>query len=1081
MSSIHEVVALIEELYSPHPKHDVNQIQQSLQSIQKSEQGFHLANELLSDDKYSANVKYFGALTLTVQLNTRGENDYETLWNVFRSNLLYLTKFSTLYVSNPNMYGQSLIIIKKLMSNLSLIFTKINDPQLNNAGNENMIKQWNNPINTFIQLMSVQNQNINADQLLLDSINCSLTYEQLSQFVSLSQKHNELALTFTEVIVEDLTKFQTKRHSMSQIHEVVHEHLYISTMALINLNLTAQAVFNPTVFDCITAWINYISLTRSVSSSGRMDLSEIFQNLIDLMYQSTEGSDGYENAEKILTIFGNVFANDPLLMSYDLRQQIECIFLGVVRPDSGITDISNKNSWMLQYMNYLVTNDFFSELKELAICIVDFLQINTLSVCNKLFTNIQAADNGQVQDEYIQEYIKVLLQMTNFPLTPVLQEFFSVRMVDFWLDLSDAYTNLASETLRPNSIELSTQIFQQLINIYLPKISLSVKQRIIEEEGESTSVNEFEDFRNAVSDLAQSLWSILGNDNLTNVLIDGMGQMPAASDETLIIKDTDVLFRIETMCFVLNTILVDMTLSESPWIKNIVDANKFFNQNVISVFQTGFQTSAGTKVSQILKLDFVRTSTTLIGTLAGYFKQEPFQLNPYVEALFQGLHTCTNFTSKNEQEKISNDKLEVMVIKTVSTLCETCREELTPYLMHFISFLNTVIMPDSNVSHFTRTKLVRSIGYVVQCQVSNGPEEQAKYILQLTNLLSGSIEHCLASSVQLQEQQDYINCLLYCISELATSLIQPIEIIENDALLQRLSEFQSFWSSDPLQIRSKIMCTIDKVLDNSIYCKNSAFVEIGCLIVGKGLNLPDGEPYFLKYNMSEVMNFVLRHVPNCELATCLPYFVYLLEKLISEFRKELTPQEFDFMFEKILLVYYDAYIINDPDLLQMTIGFVNNVLDVKPGLAIGSKHWTSFILPQFLKLIPSREKFTIVAVAKFWTRLINNKKYNQEELTTVRQQVSSIGGDLVYQIMYGLFHTQRSDLNSYTDLLRALVAKFPIEAREWLVAVLPQICNNPAGHEKFINKLLITRGSRAAGNVILQWWLDCTTLPNYQG
>ena len=139
---------------------------------------------------------------------------------------------------------------------------------------------------------------------------------------------------------------------MSQIHEVVHEHLYISTMALINLNLTAQAVFNPTVFDCITAWINYISLTRSVSSSGRMDLSEIFQNLIDLMYQSTEGSDGYENAEKILTIFGNVFANDPLLMSYDLRQQIECIFLGVVRPDSGITDISNKNSWMLQYMNY---------------------------------------------------------------------------------------------------------------------------------------------------------------------------------------------------------------------------------------------------------------------------------------------------------------------------------------------------------------------------------------------------------------------------------------------------------------------------------------------------------------------------------------------------------------------------------------------------------------------------------------------------------------------------------------------------------------------------------------------------------
>ncbi|CAI4062026.1 hypothetical protein SKDZ_07G2370 [Saccharomyces kudriavzevii ZP591] len=1080
MTSIHEVVALIEELYSPHPKHDVHQIQQSLQSIQKSEQGFHLANELLSDDKYSANIKYFGALTLTVQLNTRGENDYETLWNVFKSNLSYLTKFSTLYISNPNMYGQSLIIIKKLMSNLSLIFTRINEPQLNSTDSENMIEQWNNPINTFIQLMSFQNQNVHAEQLLFDSINCSLTYEQLSQFASLSQKHNELVLTFTEIIVEDLTKFQTKRHSMSQIHDIVHEYLYISTMALINLNLTVSAIFNPIVFDCITAWVNYISLTRGVSPSGRMDLSEIFQNLIDLMYQSTEGSDGYDNAEKILTIFGNVFANDPLLMSYDLREQIECIFLGVVRPDSGITDSSNKNSWMLQYMNYLVTNEFFSELKELTICIVDFLQINTLSVCNKLFTNIQVTDNGQVQDEFIKEYIKVLLQLTNFPLTPVLQEFFSVRMVDFWLDLSDAYTNLATETLRPNSIELSTQIFQQLIDVYLPKISLSVKQKIVEEDGETTSMNEFDDFRNAVCDLAQSLWSILGNDNLTNVLINGMGQIPAASDESLTIKDSDPMFQIETMCFVLNTILVDMTLSESSWIKNILDSNKFFNQNVLSVFQTGFQTSADTKVGRILKLDIVRTSTTLMGTLAGYFKQEPFQLNPYIETLFQGLHTCTNFTSKNEQEKISNDKLEVMVIKTVSTLCETCREELTPYLMHFINFLNSVIRLESNVSHFTRTKLVRSIGYVVQCQVVGGPEVQAKYISQLTDLLNGSIEHCLASSVQLQEQQDYINCLLCCISELATALIQPTEIIENDALLQRLTDFQKFWFTDPLQIRSKILRTIDEVLDNPIYGKNSAFVEIGCLIVGKGLNLPEDEPFFLKYTMSDVMNFVLKHVPNCELGTSLPYFVYLLEKLILEFRSQLTSQEFDFMFEKILLAYYDTYIINDPDLLQMTIGFVNNVLDVKPGLAIGSKHWTSFILPHFLKLLPSREKFTIVAVAKFWTKLINNKKYNQEELTTVRQQVSSIGQELVYQTMYGLFHTQRSDLNSYTDLLRALVAKFPIEARDWLVVVLPRICNNPAGHEKFTNKLLITRGSRAAGNVILQWWLDCTTLPNYQ-
>lgn len=108
---------------------------------------------------------------------------------------------------------------------------------------------------------------------------------------------------------------------------------------------------------------------------------------------------------------------------------------------------------------------------------------------------------------------------------------------------------------------------------------------------------------------------------------------------------------------------------------------------------------------------------------------------------------------------------------------------------------------------------------------------------------------------------------------------------------------------------------------------------------------------------------------------------------------------------------------------------------------------------------------------------MNNKKYTEADLATTRHQINSIGQQLIYQTMFGLYHTQRSDLNSYTDLLRAFVAKFPMQTKNWLTIVLPQICSNNSAHERFINKLQITRGNRAAANVILEWWLECNQLP----
>ncbi|CCE63543.1 hypothetical protein TPHA_0F00560 [Tetrapisispora phaffii CBS 4417] len=1066
MSSIEEIVHLVESLYAPQPSQDVNQIQQSLQVLQKSPQGLAFANELLKNDNYSPNVQYFGALTLTVQLNTN-VNSFEKLWVLFKANLIHLTKYSKSYATNPQNKSMLLTTIKKLMSNLSLIFTNINENETTTA-ESTTITSWNNPLNTLLVLLTnsnnskVEDWNLDdnvVDSMLVAAVNSQVSYQELSEFIQSSNELNNLLLTFTEIIVEDLVKYQSRKATMTNVYKILHDHLYITTMALININLNIPNNSNDTLYASISAWITCVSSFRNLSTHGNMDLSEMFQNLITVMCTSSEQTDKYHKAEQILAIFDNCFSNDPNLMSYDLRSQVEAIFLGVSK--AGNADTS-KNAWMLEYMNYLVTNEMVSELKELAICITDFLQISTLDVCNKLFTVI---GTNSASPDNLNQYINVLLQMTNFPLTPILQEVFSVRMIDFWLDLADSFTNLAPETLSPQAQTLAADIFQQVVLIYLPKVSLINKEKILNEEGEDSSLHEFEDFKTATSDLIESLWNILGNDKLTNVLIDSISKTTSDSSKQ---QNVD-LFQTEVMAFLLNTLLMDMNLAESHWICDIIGSNKNFINNILFLLESGFELPDSTLSYRHLKIEFIRTSSVLIGTLSGCFLQDASQLNQCVQTLFKGLESCIISASE------LNTKLENIVVKSIYTVFDTCRTELIPELSNSLTVLKSILRPDSNISNYSRERLMHTVGFIIQCVVANGPQEQANYICQLVDIISDLYERSLG--IDMPNKSDYVHCLLSCISELGSALVQPDEM-ENSAILPRLQEFQQYWMEDPLHIRIKILALLNSALSNPDYGKDSHFIETSCLILGKTLTLPDSEPHFLRYNMSEMMEFMINQLPKTNYVNSLPFFSYLLERMVAHFKNNIGPQDIEFIFDRFFLSQYQQYIHNDPDLLQTLINFANSMLDSKPSQLMLCRYWNDFIVPEFLKLLPSREKFTISAVTKFWTKVINNRKYSQEELELSRQLIAHVGQELVYQTMFGLFHTQRSDLSNYTDLIRALVAKYPLQTKEWMIEALPKICEGKnAIHEKFINKLAITRGNRASGNAILEWWLQCNSLP----
>ena len=58
---------LIRQLYLPGPPAKINKIQESLQALQKSPDGWQLADRLL--ESLDEKARFYGALTFTVKLN----------------------------------------------------------------------------------------------------------------------------------------------------------------------------------------------------------------------------------------------------------------------------------------------------------------------------------------------------------------------------------------------------------------------------------------------------------------------------------------------------------------------------------------------------------------------------------------------------------------------------------------------------------------------------------------------------------------------------------------------------------------------------------------------------------------------------------------------------------------------------------------------------------------------------------------------------------------------------------------------------------------------------------------------------
>ena len=75
--SVDEVAQLVKRLYQPGNPQIITSIQDQLQTLQRSNDGWQLADALLGYE--DVNIRFFGALTFTVKLNNDGSGLLPTL------------------------------------------------------------------------------------------------------------------------------------------------------------------------------------------------------------------------------------------------------------------------------------------------------------------------------------------------------------------------------------------------------------------------------------------------------------------------------------------------------------------------------------------------------------------------------------------------------------------------------------------------------------------------------------------------------------------------------------------------------------------------------------------------------------------------------------------------------------------------------------------------------------------------------------------------------------------------------------------------------------------------------------------
>ncbi|KAK5663914.1 hypothetical protein OQA88_125 [Cercophora sp. LCS_1] len=277
-TSLEEVQRLIQALYSPNPPETIATIQEVLQRLQKSEQGWQLAQSLISNP--DNNIKFFAALTLIVKLNKENANLSEDDAKELLQNIVgWLLQAMT--------DGTQKFVIKKLCSALVTHFLYFSG-------------LWPKCLRQLVYCLDIgRSAAVEAQD---DALQTGILIQ------GLDARKMWVAIQFATALVEEVGKTDMNSQKFLQVHDrLVSNAPDVVSLLIRGFDRVAEG-YSQESLACYQAWILY---AQRISGNTELLVNPLRQLvepamkcfLIDDLYQETAGlfSDVLQNYSGFFT------------------------------------------------------------------------------------------------------------------------------------------------------------------------------------------------------------------------------------------------------------------------------------------------------------------------------------------------------------------------------------------------------------------------------------------------------------------------------------------------------------------------------------------------------------------------------------------------------------------------------------------------------------------------------------------------------------------------------------------------------------------------------------------------------------
>lgn len=999
----------MEQLYSTSNADLVNHYQVTLQEIQKSPQGAAVAAYLLQTP--SRNCRYFGALTYSVVILNNELNSGQV-----KDLVLLLHSHIQSLLSDEASVASNMFIIQKLFSDLLLIYTKY---ALANP----------NPILLFVH-----------------AITGTRSEEPLQNILGHLQPMTlELVLLFFSTLVEDIFRANSKS---STLHTAVFEDIlplllctYEYLLQLLNMNQLQDSLSIQSL-KALTPWMSYISNVNAEIRYESTHVSILTQFVFLFFSKHVQWNENNYliQLQLCLRILGDIFETNPALLTMNEKDAVASLLF-----DPG--------SWGFHFQNDIVLTDARYEHEEEINAYVDLvlsvLQFNTIKISKSIL------------DPSTQNVIQNTLSLTHLNGASFEDDPTSERMLEFWEELTNAYTD-SSEMFDALFKEKNDPQFQQAFECRQKEILVEVcrvywrKIHLPSHECYTSSRAEFNSYRRAVADFFQVVYSFLKTE-LYSMLTDSLVLSTSTDDIEALGNEEAVLF----LLFKIN------------------DDAVYFESQANALLPFSFKIMQSPVIEHFRKLAIDDPSNTVaVSTFVQYLSSNVFffQTNEgssYLGDVFDIIFSII---------VSSNHTLSLLASKTATRICEKCSRHLVQFLPN-LEVIIVEMLNNIGIDGLIRLRMFNA--YTVVARTVDNEEQFGKILYGMVSQLRDTANIVLASiqeSGKCSEiQEEYLVSLLLCLVGVAKGSALPDEVIDN-LTKENAEAFKTFWLNDPIEIKPLVFSVLRAFLmENQVLRQMPIVVEKCTLVIRAGLGEELGGPF--EFSPEVILDLVESIMKGLRNPNSVPHIFNLVECFITVNFGSLDTARVEKLSH---LVFFNNmnFLKSDPDLLKGTIDVFAKFIDCKPELIVHSEFFVKFILPCAAEGLHANELFIIKSISKFWTGLLNLKKGTQVDQRTVVQLIELTWGHiLTSNLVLSFLKAPRSNLEHFYAIFRSLLAKFPVKFKLWLIEVmqLEQVVSlaEPKERETFVNQLMLTRGRRAANDVLKAFWLKCNHLVEY--